>query len=242
MIYYLLIVLIPATVGICQERIATARDIDFSVIYNLEGLEEGAEGNFTNACDKFEKAIKSYAQNQDAILNSKICHDLNLKTIHRETALYIWQCALSLKKSKFDIALNLIYQALFSNPDYFPVYIYLGKTHINLNNYDSARNNFKQAIQLAPDFAWAYYEYGKLLSSLSEYDLAIANFSHALELEPDFALCYFERGYAYSSKKEYDQAIADYERAMRHTPSLKRRLNEGLKIYEAYNNRGITRS
>jgi len=115
------------------------------------------------------------------------------------------------QEGKYDLALQLIDQAIQYNPGYAAAWKNRGSLLHDLHQYQPAVESFDQAILLYPGFAAAYNGRGSALHSLQRYQEAVESFDQAILLNPADASAYGNRGNALIELRQYQRALQSFD-------------------------------
>ncbi|OBQ33400.1 MAG: hypothetical protein AN487_20465, partial [Anabaena sp. CRKS33] len=126
--------------------------------------------------------------------------------------------------------ITALQQAVKSQPDFVPAWLYLSAVYGYSNQLDKALAAINQAIQLQPNNPNLYNQKSAVLSDLKRYKEAAAAINKAIELSPRAGF-YTNRGLVRAELGDKPGAIDDYNQAIKINP------NDA----QAYNNRGNVR-
>ena len=130
---------------------------------------------------------------------------------------------------RYDIAVELIGQAIRIRKDN-PFYYYnLGNALKAQGKIDDAVARYKRALVLKPDYAEAHNNLGIILNEQGKRDAAVAHYERALALMPDLVYTHNNLANTLVEQGRIDDAVAHYERALAFKPDYA----------DAHNNLGI---
>jgi tetratricopeptide (TPR) repeat protein len=93
------------------------------------------------------------------------------------------------------------------------VYLWRGRSYMEIGKFENALADFSQAITLKPT-SQAYVYRGRACTSLHKNDDALADFNQAIAMSPNDALPYRYRASAYLFAKDRAKAFADYQKVI----------------------------
>jgi len=155
-----------------------------------EGVEHAAQGNFNEAKEEFEKALKvdpSYGSAKRAL---KVIEDALDQKIKSKTAIHLFQGIAYGIKGQWDESIAEINKALELNPRYGYIYVCRGLTYANKGQYDKAIADYTKAIEINPRSDIAYNNRGVAYAKKGQFDKAITDNNKAIELNPKYAYAY----------------------------------------------------
>jgi len=182
--------------------------------YNL-GISYAIKGEFENAKDEFQKALKLDPSYQPARESLNVVDLAIDKQLNSEAAIYFFKAVSYLNERKFSEVIRLMSHALSLDPSFANAYYERGLAYAYIKNYDSAIIDFSRAIQLNPKDASAFNNRGLAYAKgKKQYDEALSDFNKAISINPQFAEAYENRGIAYRVISDDKQkACADWGRA-----------------------------
>lgn len=149
-------------------------------------------GEYVNAIDLFNEAIKLYRDNALAYFGRG--------TVYYNQKQYVQAIF------EFDKAVEL-------NPALYQAYYNRGNAYQNLNQYEQAIQNYSACLSLNPNDADTCYNRANAYFCLNQYDKAIADYDRTIALNPNYAAAYNNRGLAYQKLGNYSKAQADLAKA-----------------------------
>jgi len=132
------------------------------------------------------------------------------------------------RSGKYPEAITALQQAVQSQPDFVPGWLYLSGGYTGSNQLGEALAAINKAIQLQPNNPNLYNEKYVVLSDLKRYREADAAINKAIELSPR-TVFYNNRGVVRNDLGDKQGAIDDYNQALKFNPNLT----------QAYYNRGV---
>jgi len=182
-------VILGCTAGIEMRRWSGK---DLAVAYNNRGSARNMQGDFDDAIDDFDEAIRLDPQYALAYNN-------------RGSA--------RIGMGDFDHAIEDLNQAIALEPKYALAFNYRGSAWIAKGDLDRAIGDFNEAIRLEPNYAPAYNNRGGAWMSKGDFERAIADHSEAIRLDANYALAYLDRGIAAAYSGSLPKAQSDLDRA-----------------------------
>ena len=129
------------------------------------------------------------------------------------------------RRRNYDAAVQLIGQALKSNPKSAIAHSNIGNALSGLNRHDEALASYDRALAIQPDFVDALNNRGNTLNRLKRHEEALASYDRALVLRPDDAEALNSRGNALNDLKRHEEALASCDRALAIKPDFAEALN-----------------
>lgn len=154
-------------------------------------------GNFEQAANNYQKAVKINKNNVDA---------------YGKLISLFWD------KSDNDNVIKVSNEAIKNNPDYAMGYLWIGSSYLRQNKIDDSINVIKKAIKAKPDFVLGYNSLGIAYKAQKKYDLAIEQFTKATELNPNYQEAFLNIGDSYAQKGDYTQAEKAYNQILVNEP------------------------
>ena len=87
----------------------------------------------------------------------------------------------------YQLAADLIAQAISINPDNADAYFNRGNALKELNRLDAAVASYEKAIKLKPNYASACNNRGITLHKLNRFDAAVSSYDKAVRIDPNYA-------------------------------------------------------
>jgi tetratricopeptide (TPR) repeat protein len=165
--------------------------------YNFRGLGYAEKGNYRQAIDDYNVALKINRQYEEALNNRANAYRMI---------------------GQNDLALQDFKQTITINPKFADAYYNRGILYLEMNHLDNAVADFTTAINIDPDMADYFNNRGVALRLKGEYEKSFADFNHALKINQNFAEAYFNRGIIYHLHKQYFPAIANFTEALKIKP------------------------
>jgi protein O-mannosyl-transferase len=166
--------------------------------YNFRGICYAEKGNYRQAVDDYNVALKINSQYKEALNNRANAYRM------------IGQNDLALKDFK---------QIITINPKFADAYYNRGLLYLEINHLDNALADFTTAINVDPNMADYFNNRGVALRLKGEYEKSFADFNQALKLNKNFAEAYFNRGMIFQIHRRYFPAIVNYTEALRIKPT-----------------------
>jgi lipoprotein NlpI len=170
---------------------------DVVKVLNNRGVAYRNDGNYNQAIQDFDKAIRLKPDIAEAFNNRGIAYDYKGDSVQ---------------------AIRDYDEAIRLRPDYAAAFNNRGLVHHEKGEYTQAIQDFDQAIRLQPVYAEAFESRGSVHLDRGDFDRAIQDYGQAIKLEPNYAGDYSDRGFAYDCKKDYQLALQDYDLAVRLNP------------------------
>lgn len=119
----------------------------------------------------------------------------------------------------YDIAFNLISQAIRINPNVASAHANLGLVLQKLNRPNDALTSYEKALAINPDSAEVYNNRSSALKELKRPTDALRSCDQALRLNPRYGEAHISRGNALVDLKRFTEAIAAYSKALEILPN-----------------------
>jgi tetratricopeptide (TPR) repeat protein len=194
-----------------------------------EPEEKYQAGQYKNAINDYDKAIKKDNKNSDLYLGRGKCYD---KLGEQGRALKDYTTAIDLDNNNLQ-ALQLRAEIYAAKKDYFKaltdykIYTTINKTdaaaffrlcdlHLAANNPKSAMEDLDKIIAFDPKNGRAYYRKGLLLYQQKDGKEAFNNFSTAIKADPAFPASYYQRGLLNIDLRQIPQAGDDFANARKY--------------------------
>lgn len=168
-----------------------------AVEYREIGSEKFAQGDYQEAVEAFEQAVKIDPNYSEAYRGLGGSH-FNL--------------------GNYGTALEYLDKAIEINSQDEKAFQNRGLSHHSLNNYLKAIEDFSNAIEIQVDYWKAYYARGKSYFNLDKYEEAIVDFTKAIELGFEDPSPFYLRGLAKQSLGDVEGAIGDFSKAIELNP------------------------
>ncbi|MEA1984722.1 MAG: tetratricopeptide repeat protein [Euryarchaeota archaeon] len=137
-------------------------------------------GRYEDTLQRYDEAIDIWDKLERLLLADQR-HDEAERVHDRMSEARFNKCFVLYKLSRYDDALNIIDQALESDPDR-PNYLFSrGFVLLALEDPDSALESFEKAAAIAPKFADSWYYQGMIFYHRKQYDRALECYDKALE-------------------------------------------------------------
>jgi predicted O-linked N-acetylglucosamine transferase (SPINDLY family) len=122
------------------------------------------------------------------------------------------------QKGENENALELIQQAIQSEPNTAFYYCSLGDVYSDLGNITDAIFSYQKAIELKPELVEVHFNMGNAYQVHGQLDEAIASYQKALVLKPDLAVAHQNIAAAFNKSGDFDQAIFHYQKFLNLKP------------------------
>ncbi len=132
-------------------------------------------------------------------------------------ALHMVGCIAS-QSGLFDIAVELIGQALKSMPRSAQAHNNLGGAYQGQGNAEEAVASFRRALHLKPDYPEAHNNLGMVLREQGKWEMALAAFRAAIAFKPDYAKAHANLALVLMNCRQYGEAVSSFRRALRLQP------------------------
>ena len=134
------------------------------------------------------------------------------------------------KRNNLQVAKNLYYKTLKSNPNHVDAHNNLGIVLYELGEHQKAISCYEKVIQIQPNDAAAHYNLGKILNEFEDFQKAISCYEKAIQIQPNYTAAYYNLGIVLNELGEFRKAISCYENAIQIQPNF----------VKAHNNLGNT--
>ncbi len=165
--------------------------------YNFRGLGYAEKGNYRQAIEDYNVALKINNQYDEALNNRANAYGM----IGRN-----------------DLALEDFKQIITINPKFADAYYNRGYLYLSIIDLDKAINDFTKAIHIDPNMADAFNNRGVAFRLKEQYEKSLADFNQALKINQNFAEAYYNRGIIYNIHKQYISAIINFTEALKIKP------------------------
>jgi protein O-mannosyl-transferase len=219
-------------VGYWRNNIAlyghTLKVTDYNwLIYNHRGASYYSLGNYMQAIEDFNKAIKIKPDDAAPYYNRGMTY--NSLGNYRQA---IEDCdkAIEIKPSNADAYINRsiayngignyrraienLNKAIEIRPGYASAYVNRGNAYRSLGNYKQAMEEYNMAIRLKDDFALTYHNRGTLYAMLGQYQPAIEDLNKAISLDPNDIKAYNNRGLLFTQMGSYQKGLENFNEAI----------------------------
>jgi tetratricopeptide (TPR) repeat protein len=180
----------------------------------VKGFEYAAQGEFKEAKEQFEKALKIEPHFEGAIKCLEVIKDVNEGKIKSKTAIHIFKGEIAYwVNGRLIEAIAEYNKAMQINPRYAVPYGYRGDLYLIQGLYDEALSDCNKAIELNPRYVSAYNTRGVAYYSKGQYDQALLDFKKAIEIDPRNAMPYNNRALVMMELGNTEMACSDWKRA-----------------------------
>ena len=164
-----------------------------------EGNEALEAGKSKAAIEKYQKAVETQPEDEDAHFNLGI--------------------ALA-RAGKTDEAKKAYERALEIFPDYAEVHNNLGNLLMKEGKFPEAIEHFKKSIATMPENSSAHNNYGTALARQGNVNEAVTHFAEAVRLKPDFLQARVNLANAYAGLRRTQEAAEQLSIALKIDPSF----------------------
>jgi tetratricopeptide (TPR) repeat protein len=175
----LVITVLSLTVGFCYSQGVAEQ---FRRSCYTRGVGHAAKGNFNEAKEEFEKALKFDPYYESAKRAVKIIEDALDQKIKNTTAVHLLKGIGYEEKELWDDSISEFNLAIEINPRYAEVYCIRSIIYIVKGQHDKAISDLTKAIELNPIYADAYNNRGIAYAFKGQFDMACSDWRRACEL------------------------------------------------------------
>jgi tetratricopeptide (TPR) repeat protein len=165
--------------------------------YNFRGLGYAEKGNYRQAIEDYNMALKIDNKYGEALNNRANTYGII---------------------GQNDLALRDFAQIITINPKFADAYYNRGNLYLSISDLDKAINDFTEVIRIDPDMADAFNNRGVAFRLKGQYEKSFADFNQALIINSKLAEAYFNRGIIYNIHKQYIPAIANFTETLKIKP------------------------
>jgi tetratricopeptide (TPR) repeat protein len=165
--------------------------------YNFRGLGYAEKGNYRQAIEDYNMALKIDSKYGEALNNRANTYGII---------------------GQNDLALRDFAQIITINPKFADAYYNRGNLYLSISDLDKAINDFTEVIRIDPDMADAFNNRGVAFRLKGQYEKSFADFNQALIINSKLAEAYFNRGIIYNIHKQYIPAIANFTETLKIKP------------------------
>jgi tetratricopeptide (TPR) repeat protein len=192
----------------------------YNFVYNNRGIIHAYLGNFKEAINDFDMAIKINPKHLYAYFN------------RANTS--------SIINNKQD-AIDYYTKALAIDPKFHEALFFRANAYLELGDFENAIKDYTNAILLKPKFAMAYINRAIAYSKSSNlYEDALRDYTKAINIYPWYGIAYYNRAVTYSYVGNFEKAIDDYTAAIEQDPWFTKMeiiwngKNENKQIFNKY--------
>lgn len=120
----------------------------------------------------------------------------------------------SFHDGNYELAANLIKQAVQINPDNQIYFYNLGIIYRQQGKSVDAIDCFQKAVQMKPDFVDAFFDMGVVFHCMQEYSEAIVRYEKTIQLIPDHFNAWYNMGIALKDQNKFAEALSCYQKAL----------------------------
>lgn len=142
------------------------------------------------------------------------CHAV----IKRDPLEILRQSQEAFERRDFPKAVELLSQAIESNPNLTPAYVLRGLANAAQNKTDEALADYDKAVELAPDDERPRLLRASVFQAKREFDKAITDLSFVIQKKPNDADVIASRGICYAQKGDDERALKDFDGAVKADP------------------------
>lgn len=203
---------------------------DFSVIYNLSGIENNYEDYLVrDIIAQYYFAFGEYyftkGEKQKSLEYFEKCGLVGYDSEWVFNNLGV----VYLEKGFKEKALEYAKKSISVNPDSAKDYTNLGVMFYQQGKYNEAIDAYNKALELNSNYAEGYNGLGTVYGISGENDKAIKCYETALSLKPNYVEAMANMGIVYHNKGEIDKAVELYKKAIEIKPNYS----------DAHNNLGV---
>ena len=137
------------------------------------------KGNFNEAKEKFQKALKFDPYYESAKRAVKVIEDAFAQKIKNMTAIHLLKGIDFEEKKLWDDSISEFNLAIEINSRYAAVYCIRSIIYLVKGQYDKAISDCNTAIKINPKCAWAYNNRGMAYAINGQFDLACSDWRQA---------------------------------------------------------------
>ena len=231
------------------------REIDALV---QQGKKSGANGNFADAQNSFNKAAaampdgdKAFAAEQyremadtmqelsktvpaqkNAALNSALGYiKKSIAAKNDDGKAHFVYAQIADGQNNASLAVQELEAARRLDPQNYRYNYELGRKYFEQKKYPQARTCFEQAVKSNPQYEAAFFNLGITHKIMNANDAALTAFSKAAALKPDYVRAWIEVARIQDKKHSYTDAIENYQKALSMEPSNLSAIKEMAQVY-----------
>jgi tetratricopeptide (TPR) repeat protein len=164
------------------------------------GVMDYNKGNYSEAIENFNKAIKIFP-------------------LHKEAYLYRGGCYAN--KGELDKAIADCNEAIKIDPKFAKSYYYRALFWTMVEKKDNAVEDLTKCIESDPEFSTAYEKRGNIFVEMGKLEAAIDDFTKVIEITPNSEIAYTNRALILLYQKKLDEAIRDFNKLVDINPPPK---------------------
>jgi tetratricopeptide (TPR) repeat protein len=138
--------------------------------YLARGVDYAAQGQFSEAKEEFEEALKVDPFNLSAKESLKVVEDVIDRKIESKAVICLFRGGTYGLKGQWDEAIAEYNEAIEVNPNFAMAYRTKGTAYLKKGQYDQAISDFNKAIKIHQKYGIAYYQRGFAYYYKGEYD------------------------------------------------------------------------
>jgi len=164
---------------------------DYSLPYNMRGMDRIAKQEFKKGISDFQKSIKLNPEN--------VASYMNLGMAYKNTGNY-------------DGARDILTEAIAINDTLSQAYYLRGYLEFQVNSLENAIRDYTKYLELKPNNVKALLDRGFIFTKQTQYNRAFNDFNKAIELNPDNPRSYYLRAVAFQETGNKDKACKDFKK------------------------------
>ena len=177
---------------------ASQRPLALAIAYNNRGNAFMAKGEYDQAIDDYNQAIKANPTYARAFNNRGLAYQ---------------------KKSELNRAIEDFDRSIKLYPISAPVFVNRAEAHRTKNDYRLALRDYDEAIRLQPNLEGVWNGRCWIRAIVGELRAALSDCNEALRAKPN-AAAFDSRGLTYLKLGQLNEALADYNSALKLEPRL----------------------
>jgi tetratricopeptide (TPR) repeat protein len=199
--------------------------------YNNLGFALAQAGNYQEAIEQFERALRLKPDDADAHNNfgtallrqgrveDAIRHYEQVVQLEPNNAQAYFNLGVALERAgKLQNAIDQYRRALQIEPESAETHANLGNALFETGKLQEAIDQYQEALRIKPDYADAHNNLGGTLFRLGRVSEAVAHFEQALRLAPGMVETHYNLGVALEQAGRTAEAIQQYEQVLRLKP------------------------
>ena len=189
-------------IGLCYAKLA--KD-DLAIEYFLKALSFN------------RKSVQTYINLADVYYRNKnIIDAINLlengvTLMPQEIALKHYLSRFYVEDSRYDLAMDQLFEILDIDEDNVDAYWDLGNIQFELGDYDSAAENYENVLEKVTDNAVLYYQTAITYEANDNTDKAISNHLKAISCNENFHPSYKKLGILFLARNDKESAIEYFQ-------------------------------
>lgn len=190
---------------------------NIGLCYSKLAQDELASEYFIKTLSFNPKSVQTYINLADVYFRNKnIVEAINLlengvTLMPQEIALKHYLSRFYLEDSRYDLAMDQLFEILDIDADNLDAYWDLGNIQFELGDYDSAVENYENVLEKVTDNAVLYYQTGITYEANDNFDKAISNHLKAVSVNENFHPSYKKLGILFMARNDNESAIEYFE-------------------------------